>query len=119
MRLKRLVPSTIRGQITFIIVAALLTVIVAGRALERWAKSDGRAPNMETITERVNAIVQLLRFLTRGSVTSFSPMPARQAGSSRSSRFRSASALLNHRRSGALLHPLSNGCSRPMERRRP
>ena len=64
MRLSRLVPRTIRGQITFVIVAALLTVIIAGRALERWAKSDGGAPNMETITERVNAVAELLKFST-------------------------------------------------------
>lgn len=62
MRLNRFFPGTIRGQITFIIIAALLTVIVAGRALERWARSDAGAPNMETITERVDTIAQLLRF---------------------------------------------------------
>ncbi|URK85926.1 hypothetical protein LP421_01305 (plasmid) [Rhizobium sp. RCAM05350] len=60
--MNRLVPGTIRGQITFIIFAALLTVIVAGRALERWAKATPARLNMETITERVNAIAQLLRF---------------------------------------------------------
>lgn len=60
--MNRLVPRTIRGQITFVIVAALLTVIAAGRTLERWAQRDAGAPNMETITERVNAIARLVRF---------------------------------------------------------
>jgi signal transduction histidine kinase len=59
MRLKRLIPATIRGQITIIIILALLVVIVAGRALEQWA--DNAAPDLESIADRVNTIAELLK----------------------------------------------------------
>ena len=60
--LRRVIPTTIRGQITVIIIAALLIVIVAGRALERWSKSDLRAPDIESISESLAMIAGQLRY---------------------------------------------------------
>lgn len=56
----RWTPMTIRGQITVIILLALLTVITMGRALERWAKNDYLVPDLENMAERVNTIAQLM-----------------------------------------------------------
>lgn len=59
MRPKRFLPITIRGQITLIIVMALIVVSVVGRALEQWARNA--APDMEDIAARVEAMTELLR----------------------------------------------------------
>lgn len=56
----RWAPMTIRGQITIVILLALLTVITMGRALERWAKNDYLVPDLENIAERLNAIAQVM-----------------------------------------------------------
>ncbi|MEG6507664.1 ATP-binding protein [Methyloligella sp. 2.7D] len=54
-------PKTIRGQITIVILLALLTVIVLGRALERWAKDDYLVPDLERIAERADTMALLMR----------------------------------------------------------
>jgi signal transduction histidine kinase len=61
--MKRLVPfpRTIRGQITFTIVLALMTVIAGGRLLESWAKRDHAVVSTSHLAERVNTIAALLR----------------------------------------------------------
>lgn len=55
------VPGTIRGQITFTIVAALLTVIAGGRWLENWAKKDFAFVGTSHLAERINTVAGLLR----------------------------------------------------------
>ncbi|WP_345900433.1 ATP-binding protein [Martelella sp. UBA3392] len=59
MRLKRFLPNTIRGQITLIIVVALIVVTLVGRALEQWARDV--APDMEDIITRVDTMAELLK----------------------------------------------------------
>uniref|UniRef100_UPI0031014246 ATP-binding protein n=1 Tax=Neorhizobium sp. EC2-8 TaxID=3129230 RepID=UPI0031014246 len=59
MRLKRFLPITIRGQITLIIVMALIVVGVVGRALEQWA--ENAAPDIEDIATRVDMVAELLK----------------------------------------------------------
>jgi signal transduction histidine kinase len=58
-RLRR-VTMTIRGQITIIILVALVTIITMGDAVERWAREDLAAPDLENIAEKLNAIAELL-----------------------------------------------------------
>lgn len=53
-------PITLRGQITVIILLALVTVIVTGRALENFAKRDYVVPNLERAAEQVRTIALLL-----------------------------------------------------------
>jgi signal transduction histidine kinase len=54
------VPRTIRGQITVVVVLALITVITLGGALERWAKNDYSAIDMESMRERMDAVALLM-----------------------------------------------------------
>ncbi|TQX83377.1 MULTISPECIES: ATP-binding protein [unclassified Rhizobium] len=54
------IPKTLRGQITLIILVALVTVIVCGRALENLAKRDFTAPNLERAVEQVKTLAMLL-----------------------------------------------------------
>lgn len=54
-------PRTIRGQITFIIVLALLTVIIGGRSLENWAKKHYAVVETSHLAERINTVAALLR----------------------------------------------------------
>lgn len=56
----RWIPRTIRGQITIIILVALFTVIIMGRAVENWAKHDSLVPDLESMAERVNAVAQIM-----------------------------------------------------------
>jgi signal transduction histidine kinase len=65
MRLKRLLPGTIRGQITLIIVMALLVVGIVGRALEQWA--GDAAPDIEEIATRVDMVAELLKTASPGA----------------------------------------------------
>ncbi|WP_137158163.1 ATP-binding protein [Rhizobium sp. FKL33] len=65
MRLKRLLPATIRGQITLIIVMALLVVGIVGRALEQWA--GDAAPDIEEIATRVDMVAELLKTASPGA----------------------------------------------------
>ncbi|MBX5008976.1 ATP-binding protein [Rhizobium lentis] len=58
-RLRR-VTMTIRGQITIIILVALVTIVTMGDAVERWARKDLAAPDLENIAEKLNAIAELL-----------------------------------------------------------
>jgi signal transduction histidine kinase len=58
-RLRR-VTMTFRGQITIIILLALVTIITMGDAVERWARVDLAAPDLENIAEKLNAIAELL-----------------------------------------------------------
>jgi signal transduction histidine kinase len=51
---------TIRGQITIIILVALLTIISMGNAVERWAREDLAAPDLESIANRLSAIAEIL-----------------------------------------------------------
>lgn len=53
-------PRTLRGQITVIILLALVTVIVTGRALENFAKRDYIVPNLEKTAEQVRTVARLL-----------------------------------------------------------
>ncbi len=59
MRPRRFLPITIRGQITLIIVMALLVVSVVGRVLEQWVRDA--APDMEDIAARVETMTELLQ----------------------------------------------------------
>lgn len=59
MRLKRFLPNTIRGQITLIIIVALIVVTLVGRALEQWARDV--APDMEDVITRVDTMAELLK----------------------------------------------------------
>lgn len=65
MRLKRFLPTTIRGQITLIIVVALILVSVVGRVLEQWARNA--APDIEDIVMRVDTMAELLKSSTPGA----------------------------------------------------
>ncbi len=58
-RLSKLI-STIHGQITIIVFLALVMVISAGSALERWMRSDFKIIDLENISERVSAIGSVL-----------------------------------------------------------
>ncbi|WP_168879692.1 ATP-binding protein [Rhizobium sp. P28RR-XV] len=53
-------PKTLRGQITVIILVALVTVIVTGRTLENLAKNDYAVPNLENAAAQVKTIALLL-----------------------------------------------------------
>lgn len=53
-------PKTLRGQITVIVLFALVTVIAAGRALENFTKHDYVVPNLELTAERVKTVALLL-----------------------------------------------------------
>ena len=59
MRPTCFLPITIRGQITLIIIMALLVVSVVGRVLEQWARNA--APDMEDIAARVEVMTELLK----------------------------------------------------------
>ena len=59
MRFKRFLPKTIRGQITLIIVLALIVVGAVGRVLEQFARNA--APDMEDIAMRVETMAELLK----------------------------------------------------------
>jgi len=54
------VPRTLRGQITVIILLALVTVIVMGRAMENFAKNAYAVPNLENAAEQVKTIALLM-----------------------------------------------------------
>ncbi|WP_107676375.1 ATP-binding protein [Agrobacterium sp. LAD9] len=54
------IPRTLRGQITVIILVALVTVIVTGRALENYAKNAYAVPNLENAAEQAKTIARLL-----------------------------------------------------------
>lgn len=54
------IPKTLRGQITLIILVALVTVIISGRALENFAKRDFTAPDLERAAEQVKTLAMLL-----------------------------------------------------------
>ncbi|NTG50444.1 two-component sensor histidine kinase [Agrobacterium rhizogenes] len=54
-------PKTLRGQITVIILLALITVIVTGRALENFAKRDYAIPNLENAAEQIKTVALLMR----------------------------------------------------------
>ncbi|KAA6476800.1 HAMP domain-containing protein [Agrobacterium rhizogenes] len=53
-------PKTLRGQITVIILVALVTVIVTGRVLENYAKNAYAVPNLENVAEQARTIARLL-----------------------------------------------------------
>lgn len=53
-------PKTLRGQITVIVLFALVTVISAGRALENFTKRDYVVPNLELTAEQVKTVALLL-----------------------------------------------------------
>lgn len=53
-------PMTIRGQITIIILAALVTVVTMGNALESWAKKDYVGLDIETRAQKLEAIAEIL-----------------------------------------------------------
>jgi signal transduction histidine kinase len=53
-------PKTLRGQITIIILLALVTVIFTGRGLEYIAKRDYVVPNLERTAEQVRTVANLL-----------------------------------------------------------
>ncbi|TGQ04466.1 ATP-binding protein [Mesorhizobium sp. M2E.F.Ca.ET.219.01.1.1] len=59
-RLRR-IPTTIRGQITIIILIALVTAITMGGALEHWAKKSYTGPDLEDMARKLDAIAELLR----------------------------------------------------------
>jgi len=65
MRLRRFLPVTIRGQITLIIVMALIVVGVVGRSLEQWA--ENAAPDIEDIATRVDMVAELLKMAPPGT----------------------------------------------------
>ncbi len=52
--------TTIRGQINAIIIIALVTVLVVGSQMERWAESDYSVPDIEDLAEGLNAIAHIL-----------------------------------------------------------
>ncbi|NEI03059.1 ATP-binding protein [Rhizobium leguminosarum] len=54
-------PKTLRGQITVIIMLALVTVIVSGRALENFAKRDYVVPNLEKAAVQVKTVALVLK----------------------------------------------------------
>ncbi|EHH03573.1 two-component sensor histidine kinase protein [Agrobacterium tumefaciens CCNWGS0286] len=54
------IPRTLRGQITVIILVALVTVIVTGRALENYAKNAYAVPNLENAAEQARTIARIL-----------------------------------------------------------
>ncbi|WP_142781866.1 hypothetical protein [Agrobacterium sp. T29] len=56
--LKRLqrVTMTIRGQITIIIMIALITISPMGDALERWVTDDLAVPNLESVAHELNTL---------------------------------------------------------------
>ncbi|MEZ2223365.1 ATP-binding protein [Rhizobium sp. RCC_161_2] len=54
------VPRTLRGQITVIILLALVTVIVSGRALENYTKNAYAVPNLENAAEQARTIARIL-----------------------------------------------------------
>ncbi|MBF2713849.1 ATP-binding protein [Agrobacterium vitis] len=56
----RAVPRTLRGQITVIILLALVTVIATGRALENVAQNDYAIPNLESTATQVRTLALLL-----------------------------------------------------------
>lgn len=58
---KRLYPSTLRGQITLIILVAVVAVVVMGRMIEPLRKSGPLAvANLDTIVDRVVMVAQLM-----------------------------------------------------------
>jgi signal transduction histidine kinase len=65
-RLAHFAPKTLRGQITFTIVLALVTVIVGGRWLEDWAKRDYEIVDTSHLAERINTVAGLLRVASPG-----------------------------------------------------
>lgn len=60
-RLGPFAPKTIRGQIMFTIVLALMTVITGGRWLEHWSKKDYEIVETSHLAERINTVAGLLR----------------------------------------------------------
>lgn len=52
---------TIRKQITVVILMALVTVIIAGGALEKLIKSDYNHPDLEDMAQRVKALAVLMK----------------------------------------------------------
>ncbi|KAA3507447.1 HAMP domain-containing protein [Agrobacterium vitis] len=56
----RVLPRTLRGQITVIILLALVTVIATGRTLENVAKNDYAIPNLESTATQVRTLALLL-----------------------------------------------------------
>ncbi|OLP51432.1 ATP-binding protein [Allorhizobium taibaishanense] len=54
-------PITLRGQIMVIILLALITVIVTGRALENFAKRDYAIPNLENAAEQIKTVALLMK----------------------------------------------------------
>jgi signal transduction histidine kinase len=65
MRLKRFLPMTIRGQITLIIVMALIVVGAVGRVLEQWA--EDAAPDIEDVVTRVDMVAEILKSAPPGA----------------------------------------------------
>lgn len=55
---------TIHGQITAIIVLALLIVVTAGPMLERWLRSDPLAADIEEVADRMHAMANVLAVAT-------------------------------------------------------
>jgi signal transduction histidine kinase len=53
-------PRTIRGQITIIILLALLTVTFAGRFMEKWAKDALVVADLDIVSERIKAIAVVM-----------------------------------------------------------
>lgn len=54
-------PMTIRGQITIIILAALITVVTMGNALENWARGGRADLDIETQAAKLEAISGILK----------------------------------------------------------
>lgn len=59
-------PITLRGQITLIILLALITVIVTGPALENFAKRDYAIPNLEKAAEQIKTVAILMERASPG-----------------------------------------------------
>lgn len=56
------IATTIRAQITIIILIAFVTIVTVGGALERWIKADYATPDIENVAQKLDAIAELMRF---------------------------------------------------------
>ncbi len=110
-RLRR-VTMTIRGQITIIILVALVTIISMGDAVERWAREDLAAPDLENIAEKLNAIAELLGPPLLKTDRSSSPTHVAPAGTSNSRRRRPRAGLRSLRATRAFWTSSLPGCFR-------
>lgn len=84
----RAVPRTLRGQITVIILLALVTVIATGRALENVAQNDYAIPNLESTATQVRTLALLLAQASPEERTSILTNAQRAGLRSRFNRYR-------------------------------